>query len=90
MIYTGTHSITKSNTLDAKRPMSRLALILGVVVLAFAVATAPMPLTVTLANPSRNIILYPNTLFAIPLILLGSLLLLYGIAVKDRQDAKIS
>lgn len=70
--------------------MSKLAFILGVIVLAFAVATAPMPLTVTLENPTRNVTIYPNTLFAMPLILLGSLLLLYGITVENQQDANIS
>jgi len=70
--------------------MSKLAILLGVVVLAIAIATAPMPLTVTLENPSRNVIIYPNALFAVPLILLGSLLLLYGITVKNQQDANVS
>jgi len=70
--------------------MSKLAVILGVIVLVIAIATAPMPLTVTLENPSRNVTIYPNALFAIPLILLGSLLLLYGITVKNQQDATIS
>jgi uncharacterized membrane protein YidH (DUF202 family) len=70
--------------------MSKLAVILGVAVLAIAVAIALMRLTVTLENPSRNVTIYPNALFAMPLILLGSLLLLYGIAVKNQQDANIS
>lgn len=70
--------------------MSKLAVILGVVVLAIAIATAPMPLTVTLENPTRSVTIYPNALFAVPLILLGSLLLLYGITVKNQQDANIS
>jgi len=69
--------------------LSRLAIILGVILLALALDTAPMPLAVTLENPSRNVTIYPNTLFAIPLILLASLLLLYGITVKKLQDANI-
>jgi len=48
-----------------------------------------MPLTVTLENPSRDVTIFPNTLFAIPLILLASLLLLYGITVKKPRDANI-
>jgi hypothetical protein len=72
------------------RQMSKLALILGVVVLAIAIATVPMRLTVTLENPTRSATIYPNALFAVPLILLGSLLLLYGITVKNQQDANIS
>jgi uncharacterized membrane protein YidH (DUF202 family) len=70
--------------------MSKLAVILGVILLALAVAIAPIPLTVTLENPSRNVTIYPNTLFAVPLILLSSLLLLYGITVTSQQDVNIS
>jgi peptidoglycan/LPS O-acetylase OafA/YrhL len=69
--------------------MSKLAIILGVILLALALGTAPMSLTVTLENPARNVTIYPNTLFAIPLILLGSLLLLYGITVKKPQDTNV-
>jgi uncharacterized membrane protein YhaH (DUF805 family) len=69
--------------------LSSLAIILGVILLVLALAMAPMPLAVTLENPSRNVTIYPNTLFAIPLILLASLLLLYGITVKKLQDANI-
>jgi len=70
--------------------MNRLAVILGVVVLAVAFGTAPMPLTVTLEQPARNITIYPNMLFAVPLILVGTLLLLYGFAVKNQEDAGIT
>jgi uncharacterized membrane protein YidH (DUF202 family) len=70
--------------------MSKLAVTLGVILLALAVAIAPIPLTVTLENPSRNVTIYPNTLFAVPLILLSSLLLLYGITVTSQQDVNIS
>ncbi|HUK27636.1 MAG TPA: hypothetical protein VLV31_04365 [Candidatus Acidoferrales bacterium] len=46
--------------------------------LAVAVAAAPMPLNVTLQDPTRVVTLYPNLLFAVPLLLLAVLLLLYG------------
>jgi peptidoglycan/LPS O-acetylase OafA/YrhL len=66
--------------------MSRLPIVLGVVVLAIAFGAAPIPLTVTLQDPVRPVTIYPNILFAAPLILLGALLLLYGAAAKDRTD----
>lgn len=69
--------------------MNKLAIILGVVVLAIAIGTAPMPLTMTLQDPTRNVTIYPNVLFAVPLILLGTLLLLYGITVKNQEDAGV-
>jgi peptidoglycan/LPS O-acetylase OafA/YrhL len=69
--------------------MNRLAIILGVALLAIAVGTAPMPLTMTLQDPTRNVTIYPNVLFAVPLILLGALLLLYGITVKNQEDAPV-
>jgi peptidoglycan/LPS O-acetylase OafA/YrhL len=62
--------------------MNKLGIILGVLVLAIALAAAPMPLTTTLQNPPRSVTIYPNILFAVPLILLGVLLLLYGFTVK--------
>jgi len=62
---------------------------LGIAVIAIVLATAPMPLVVTLANPSRTVTIYPNLLFAVPLTLLGVLLLLYGfVAGKDVQSEK--
>jgi lysylphosphatidylglycerol synthetase-like protein (DUF2156 family) len=64
--------------------MSKLGLILGVVVLVIAGALAPMPLRVTLQNPTRYVVLYPNLLFAVPLLLLGVLLLLYGGTEKSH------
>jgi hypothetical protein len=70
--------------------MNKLAVILGVVVLAVAFGTAPISLTVTLEQPARNITIYPNVLFAVPLILVGTLLLLYGFAVKNQEDAGIT
>ena len=66
--------------------MSRLAIILGIVVLAIAFGTAPMPLTITLEGPARNATIYPNVLFAVPLILLGVLLLLYGVTSKQDES----
>ena len=65
--------------------MSRIAIILGVAVLAIAFGTAPMPLTITLEEPTRNATIYPNVLFAVPLILLGVLLLLYGVTAKQDE-----
>jgi uncharacterized membrane protein len=70
--------------------MSKLAVILGIVVLVIAFGTAPMPLTLTLQDPTRNVTIYPNVLFAVPLILLGTLLLLYGVTVKNPQDARVT
>ena len=66
--------------------MSRLAIILGIVVLAIAFGTAPMPLTITLEYPARNATIYPNALFAVPLILLGVLLMLYGATAKQDES----
>jgi hypothetical protein len=72
---------------DVDKTMSKLAIILGLLVLAIAIAAAPMPLTLTLENPIRNATIYPNLLFAVPLILLGSLLVLYGITAKDKEES---
>jgi hypothetical protein len=69
--------------------MNRLAVTLGIVVLAIAIGTAPIPLTLTLSEPARNVSIYPNVLFAVPLILLGVLLLLYGTTVETRQDGNV-
>ena len=65
--------------------MSKLAIILGIVVLAVAFGTAPVPLTTTFENPTRNATIYPNVLIAAPLILLGVLLLLYGATAKPQE-----
>ena len=65
--------------------MNRLGIILGISMLAVAFAAAPVPLLVTLQNPTRVVVIYPNVLFAVPLILLGALLLLYG-AVADNRN----
>ncbi len=64
--------------------MSRLALLLGIVTLAIALGAAPMPLTTTFENPDRSVAIYPNLLFAVPLILLGVLLLLYGMTSRQQ------
>ena len=54
--------------------------------LALALAAAPMPLNVSLQNPPRVATIYPNLLFAVPLLLLSALLLLYGaVASPDKQ-----
>lgn len=63
---------------------NKLGLILGIIVLGLAFAAAPMPLNVALQNPTRNVTIYPNVLFAVPLILLGALLLLYGVTAKSQ------
>jgi hypothetical protein len=68
------------------RGMNKLAAILGAAVLAVAFGTAPIPLTVSLNDPARYVIIYPNVLFAVPLILLGALLLLYGITLKAHSQ----
>ena len=62
--------------------MNKLGLGLGAIVVLVALAASPMPLTVTLTEPTRQVVLYPNVLFAVPLLLLGTLLLLYGVTTK--------
>jgi len=47
-----------------------------------------MPLTIALQNPTRYVTLYPNVLIAVPLILLGVLLLLYGITAKASDGTE--
>jgi len=64
--------------------MNKLGSILGVVVLAVAGAMAPMPIGVTLQSPARCVVIYPNLLFAVPLLPLGELLLLYGVTEKSQ------
>ena len=58
---------------------------MGIIVIGIVLATAPMPLVVNLENPARNVTIYPNLLFAVPLTLLGALLLLYGAVAGDSQ-----
>jgi peptidoglycan/LPS O-acetylase OafA/YrhL len=70
--------------------MDKLSIILGIVVLAVVLVAAPMPLIVSLQNPTREVTIYPNLLFAVPLTLLGALLLLYGaVAGKDQGHDKL-
>lgn len=66
--------------------MNRLGLFLGAAVLAVVLVAAPVPLVVTLQNPARNVTIYPNLLFAVPLILLAALLLLYGATAENREN----
>lgn len=66
--------------------MNRLGLFLGTSVLAIVLVVAPIPLIVTLKDPARNVTIYPNLLFAVPLILLAALLLLYGATAEDREN----
>jgi len=46
-----------------------------------------MPLTMNLEGPTQNATIYPNLLFAIPLTLLGALLLLYGAVTESDQSS---
>ena len=64
--------------------LNKLGIILGVIILLIATGTAPMPYQTILQSPVRIVVLYPNLLFAVPLILLGILLLLYGITVEEN------
>ena len=66
--------------------MNRAGLFLGAAVLAVVLVAAPVPLVVTLQNPARNVTIYPNLLFAVPLILLAALLLLYGATAENREN----
>ena len=66
--------------------MNRPGLFLGAAVLAAVLVAAPVPLVVTLQNPARNVTIYPNLLFAVPLILLAALLLLYGATAENREN----
>jgi hypothetical protein len=58
--------------------VNKFGILLGFLVLVVALLAAPIPLMVGLQNPARSVVIYPNLLFAVPLILLGALLLLYG------------
>ena len=66
--------------------MNRAGLFLGAAVLAVVLVAAPVPLVVTLQNPARNVTIYPDLLFAVPLILLAALLLLYGATAENREN----
>ena len=65
--------------------MNNLAILLGTLLVFVAVGVAPMPLETILRNPTRTVVIYPNVLFAIPLILLGTLLLLYGLTAETSS-----
>ncbi len=67
--------------------MNKLGILLGVVMVGVSFALSPMPLMVSLQNPTRNVVIYPNVLFAVPLILLGALLLLYGLTAENREGS---
>lgn len=70
--------------------VNRFGLLLGAVVLGLTFSAAPIPLKVALQNPTRYVTIYPNLLFAIPLVLLGVLLLLYGVTAKNHATAGVS
>ena len=65
--------------------MNKFGLILGTLLVLAAAGAARMPLGITLHNPTRTVVIYPNVLFAIPMILLGGLLLLYGATAGERH-----
>jgi len=67
--------------------VNKIGMLLGFLALVVALAVAPMPLMVELQDPTRDVVLYPNLLFAIPLILLGALLLLYGSTAGNRHGS---
>ena len=67
--------------------MNKLGIILGAVLVMVAVAVSPIPLATTLQNPPRQVVIYPNLLLAVPLILLGVLLLLYGATTGTSADS---
>ena len=69
--------------------LNRLGLFLGAAVLVVVVVAAPIPLVVTLQNPARNVTIYPNLLFAVPLILLSALLLLYGATAESHENPEL-
>ncbi len=56
----------------------------GTILLVIALGVSPIPLAITLSDPSREVVLYPNVLFAVPLILLSALLLLYGVTTDKK------
>jgi hypothetical protein len=62
-----------------------LGLILGIFLLLAAVGLAPMPLKITLENPTRVVTLYPNLLIAVPMLLLAVLLILYGVVGDNHR-----
>ena len=69
--------------------LTKLEILLGFAILAAALAAAPMPLTVNLPNTSRSVVIFPNLLFAVPMILLGALLMLYGATTGNSKGSQI-
>ena len=67
--------------------MNKVGTLLGILVLVVSIAAAPIPLALTMQNPTRNVVIYPNLLFAVPLFLLGALLLLYG-ATDEKGESQ--
>jgi hypothetical protein len=53
-----------------------------------ALGAAPMPLETKFSNPAHTVVIYPNLLFAIPLLLLSTLLLLYGVTAETCLKKK--
>jgi len=70
--------------------LNKLVMLLGTLLVFAAVGAEPMPLETVLRNPTRTVVIYPNVLFAIPLILLGSLLLLYGVTAGTSDSRRLS
>jgi len=66
--------------------LTKLGILLGIVVVAAALAAAPMPLMVNLPNTSQGVVIFPNLLFAVPMMLLGALLLLYGATTGNSKE----
>jgi len=65
--------------------MNKLGLTFGTALFVIAVCVAPIPLAITLSNPTRQVVLYPNVLFGVPLILSSALLLLYGVTTDQKS-----
>ena len=74
------------NEIQSCPRVNNLGVLSGIVLLVAALVASPIPLAVTLSDPAREVVLYPNVLFAVPLILLGALLLLYGVTT-DKKTA---
>jgi hypothetical protein len=64
--------------------MNKLGLMSGIILLIIALGVSPIPLAITLSDPTREVVLYPNVLFAVPLILLSALLVLYGVTTDKK------
>ena len=77
----------ESQVREMSGKMSKLAIALGVILLAIAFGASPIPLEETLNGPTRSVTIYPNVLLAVPMILLGALLLLYGVTVNNKRDS---